>query len=274
VYKYKIVASDLDGTLLNERSEISPENLKAIDALAEKGIQFVPATGRTYSEIPKAITDHPGIRYFIYANGAVVYDRQTGKRITSCISNSTGRMILDLVNKYICHISYRIDGCCHVDAKYRTEEQFDYFNLCEAHKVVLNRYGVYDEDFAVSSYNADNIEVFSIFFRNLADKAEVKKILEATGILRTVEVSEYNLEIVNIEAGKGNALHKLADMLGVPHDATIAMGDSDNDHAMICAAGLGLAVSNSCDELKAAADEIICSNDEHALKYVLEHYFA
>ena len=74
MYKYKLIASDLDGTLLNEQSRISRENLDAITALTEKGVYFVPSTGRTYTEIPEQITEHPSIRYFIYSNGSVIYD--------------------------------------------------------------------------------------------------------------------------------------------------------------------------------------------------------
>lgn len=77
---------------------------------------------------------------------------------------------------------------------------------------------------------------------------------------------------MNIEAGKGNALRSLADMLGVSHDETIGVGDSDNDTSLIEAAGLGLVPSNGCGSLKKIADEIICSNDEHIACYILDHY--
>ena len=67
-------------------------------------------------------------------------------------------------------------------------------------------------------------------------------------------------------------MHTLADMLGVDIADTISIGDSDNDESMILAAGLGLAVSNAWDSLKAVANGVICSNDEHAVAYVLAHY--
>jgi hydroxymethylpyrimidine pyrophosphatase-like HAD family hydrolase len=60
-------------------------------------------------------------------------------------------------------------------------------------------------------------------------------------------------------------------MTGIGIENTIAVGDSDNDMSMIKAAGLGLAVSNACDELKAIADKVICSNDEHNIKYIYEN---
>lgn len=271
--EYKIVASDLDGTLLNSSSEISEENIKAINTLIDNGVCFVPCTGRTYSEIPLEIKNISGIRYFIHSNGSVVYDRVSDERILNCLSNSDCRKILDIVKKYETHITFRKDGECYVDSRYQDKKSQDYYNVCEEHRVVVRNFSVFLDDFENISYNADNVEAFAVFFKNLSDKFECKKLLETNENLRIVEVSEYNLEIVNADAGKGNALYALADKLGVEHNATISLGDSDNDRSITQAAGLGLAVSNACDALKAVADKIICSNDEHAMKYVVENFF-
>ena len=75
---YKIVATDLDGTLFNANVEISPENNAAIKALFDKEIYFVPSSGRTLCEIPKELTESPYIRFISFSNGASVYDKETG----------------------------------------------------------------------------------------------------------------------------------------------------------------------------------------------------
>ena len=271
---YKIVASDLDGTLLDNRAEISHENLEAIKELLKRDVFFVPSTGRTFSEIPEALRNNPDIRYVIYSNGAVVFDKQTGKRILNCIPKRICREILDVLNTYETHITFRYDGQCFVDATLQSEEDFEYYNIIEAHRVVVRNYAVYMDDFKKISYSRDNVEVFSVFFHNLDDKIACKNYFTQMGSLRVVEASEYNLEIININAGKGNALHSLADMLGVSYSDTISIGDSDNDSSIIQAAGLGLAVSNACSSLKELANEIICSNEEHVIRYVLSHYFS
>ena len=61
--------------------------------------------------------------------------------------------------------------------------------------------------------------------------------------------------------------------MGIPHAATIGMGDSDNDTAMIKAAALGLVMDNAPETLKEIADRVICNNDEHAVEYVMREYF-
>jgi hydroxymethylpyrimidine pyrophosphatase-like HAD family hydrolase len=96
--------------------------------------------------------------------------------------------------------------------------------------------------------------------------------LLALGDVKIAASEKYNIEIYHKSAGKGRALYPLAEFLGCDISEIIAVGDSKNDVEMVEEAGLGLAMSNSMEELKAIADEIICSNEEHAAKYILENY--
>ena len=68
--KYKLLACDLDGTLLDDDSNVSAENLNAIDEMVKLGVEFAICTGRTYDEIPKALLDNKSIRYIIYSDGS------------------------------------------------------------------------------------------------------------------------------------------------------------------------------------------------------------
>ena len=270
---YKIVCSDLDGTLLNNASEISCENLLAMEELVGKGVYFVPSTGRTFGELPEELKRSDAVRYIIHSNGAVVLDKLTGERSLVCISNAVMRKIMDILEKYEVHISIRHNGDCLVDGSLDHEAIFDDYNVCEAHKVVVRAFAEYRENFMDFAYAADHVEVVSIFYCDLAQAAACRRDLEQLGGLRMAAVTPYNLEIMNADAGKGNALHSLADSLGIDRADTISIGDSDNDASIVEAAGLGLAVANACDSLKETADEIICSNEDHALAYVLSHYF-
>lgn len=272
--KYRLIASDLDGTLINSKSEISKENIDAINRLCEKGVHFVPCTGRTFSELPSEIKNIESIRYFICSNGAVVFDREGGKCITNCISNDIGREIMEIVKPYETHILFRHNGECFVDSKFQNEKSFEYYNVIDCHQDVILDHAVYLDNFEKTISNTDDFEVFSIFFHNYEDKLRCRELMKQTKKLKVVEFCKYNLEIMDIKAGKGNALRSLADMLNVSYDETIGVGDSDNDSSLINSAGLGLAVSNACDPLKKIADEIICSNDEHIAHYVLDKYIS
>ena len=270
---YKIICSDLDGTLLNNASKISRENLLAMEELVKRGAYFVPSTGRTFSELPEELKNSDSIRYIIHSNGAAVLDKQTGKCILVCISNAVMQEIMDILRKYEVHISVRHGGKLYVDGALDQEAVFDHYNVCEAHRVVVRDFAVCREGFQAFAYAAEDVEVVSVFFRTLEEKAACRAELEQLGVLRVAEADTFNLEIMNLHAGKGNALYSLADALGIDRADTISLGDSDNDASITQAAGLGLAVSNACESLKRVADAVICSNEEHVLTYVLSHYF-
>ncbi len=270
--KYSIVASDLDGTLLNNSSEISFENIKAIDALNKLGVYFVPSTGRSFSEIPAQLRENDAVRFYICSNGAMVFDKLKGPRILNCISNGVGQEILDLLTSFESEINIRHNGYIIADSKLKSLQHYKNLNVVDTHIDCICKYSKRVDDFNKYVYTADNIEVFTVFFRNYADKMYCKKQLEQNTELRVVEGFEYNLEIMSTKAGKGNALSALADMLKIQRSKTIGIGDSGNDITSIEAAGLGLAVSNATDSLKAVADDIICSNEEHIVAYVLENF--
>lgn len=270
---YKIIASDLDGTLLNSNAQVSRENLLAISELSKNGVHFVPSTGRTFSEIPPELRDNPDIRYVIYSNGAVVFDKMSEKRIINGISGNDRQFVLDELAFFDCHLTVRHNGECFVDSEFQTKAWWDYYNLCEAHRVVVRDYAAYLPNFKECCRSMNNIEVFSVFFHNNDDKIAFSNLLKAHKSLRSVEGAEHNLEIMSASAGKGNALRDLAQMLGIDIADTISIGDSDNDCSIIQAAGCGLAVSNAVDSLKSVADDIVCSNDEHVADYILSRFF-
>lgn len=271
--KYNIVASDLDGTLLNHASSISTENIKAIHTLHRLGVHFVPSTGRSFHEIPMLLRDDDSVRFFICSNGAVVLDKLEGPRILNCISNGVGREVLDLLTAFETEINIRHNGYLIADATLKSLQDYNHLNVVDAHIKCIHKHSKKVDDFITYAYHADNIEVFTVFFHNYADKMYCKKQLEQNTTLRVVEGFEYNLEIMHTNAGKGNALCALAKELSIHQTETIGIGDSGNDISIINSAGLGLAVSNATDSLKAVADHIICSNEEHVVEYVLNHYF-
>ncbi len=271
--RYKLVAGDLDGTLLNNQSMVSQENLQAIEALAKKGIPFVPISGRTFGDMPQPLKENPFIRYFIYSNGAAVWDRQTDERILFCIPRKIVGQILEILTAYKVHLTVRCNGKTYVDATGQTDEAFAFYHVCGPHQKVIKNHGEYQEGFGDFLSFLDQVEGISIFFHDEAEQAECTARLAALHQLSMVESWPYCLEIFNPDAGKEKALISLANWLNIRMEETIAVGDGGNDLAMLQAAGLGLAVSNATEKVKARADEVICSNEEHAIRHIYFHYF-
>ena len=99
--KYKLLACDLDGTLLDDNSNVSAENLNAIDEMVKLGVEFAICTGRTYDEIPKVLLDNKSIRYIIYSDGSVILDKNKKKNIFEhYIDEITNKKLFELLSNY------------------------------------------------------------------------------------------------------------------------------------------------------------------------------
>ena len=267
----RLLATDLDGTLLNTQGGISKENLDAIHALAVHGVHLVPASGRSYSEMPAVLREHPDIRYFLYSNGAAVLDRVTGEKIEMCIPRDTSKGVLDLLFSYETHITYRHNCVCIGDASQQNEAAFAYYNVWQRHREVVEEFAVCENNFRDRVYAADSVEMFAVYFHSETEFEACREALRAIEGIGFAQIAYCGLEIFSSAAGKGRALLALADRLGIAQKETAAVGDSDNDRSMIVAAGSGFAVSNANESLKADADAVICSNDEHAMAWIYEH---
>lgn len=269
--KYKLIASDMDGTLLNKSSTISRENTQAIHTLVEKGVSFVPITGRSFAEIIPEILENPDIRFIVCSNGAHIVDKLTGKSTLTCLSSETLRGALDTINEYDTCVLLHQNGKTVADGEKLTIEGSKYFRTPDRYKDFIDAYGGYIYDFGKKSYELENVEMITMFFRNDDEMEECRERLRARGDLIVAAAFKHSLEIISSQAGKGNGLRKVAQLLDVNIQDTIGVGDSANDITLIQAAGLGLAVGNAWDELKAEADAIICTNEEHIAEYILNN---
>lgn len=274
MYKYKLIATDLDGTLLNNEGKISVENRKALAALEKKGVHLSVATGRTYAEIPPEVLSCDAFHYLIYSNGSVVLDRKSGEKMTACIGKETASRMMDIFADYALHITARFGGECYFDANYPLKESEAYYRIDPNHVLCVGEYGHGREDFDRLVRAQEEIEVFSVYFHSDAEREACRERLAALGDLYITSICDTNFEIFNIHAGKDRALARLCEHLGFTAKEAITLGDSSNDLSMTKASGLGLATANAQPALMAAADGVICSNEAHVMPFVLEKYFA
>ncbi len=270
--KYKIVASDLDGTLLNKEQTVSEENFCAISEMKRLGVEFVPTTGRSMNEIAPSLINCSDIRYIITSNGAVAFDKNIGKTIlTHYFSKDIVSLVLETLRPYNVFILAKENGRSYFDKnKYNPE----FLNTCGIDAYfghIISKHAEAIENFESFLLSSNEIEMFVLFFEFDEATCCCKQIFEDSGKLCAAHANIGYLEVYSSDAGKGKTLIALADMLGVDIADVIAVGDSENDSSMIEEAGLGLAVANACDTLKELADQTICDNSEHIAKYVLEN---
>ena len=270
--KYKMIASDLDGTLFNNKKEVSPENLGAIDRMAELGVYFVPCSGRTLAEIPENVKGIESVRYIIHSDGAVIHDKATGERIERCMAQSAAKPALDILFEYENSMTVRYKGESYVDASAHTAENYTHHRVDGFYQDMIFAVCRPMWDYKRFCYGLDGIEMICIHFHSPEALEECfARLMKLEGVSVT-RLEEQSIEVYAKEAGKGNGILRLAEHLGIDRAETVAMGDSGNDIDMLRKAGLSLVMANGLDIAKAEADAVICSNEEHGVKFVLENY--
>ena len=273
----KLVALDLDGTLFANSSRISERNLTAIRSITDKGIHVVISTGRPFEGIPFDQIKGTGINYAITANGSGIYEISTGKCLyenamdeelvtpilnflltrdihmdafiggkgytpVQCVETAQKLTVPSSIKNYIITTRTRLDNIL----------QFIHENQLKVQKMTLNFYPAADG--------------------TLIDRETVRKFLVSNPSITTVCGGYNNLEFTRADANKGVGLRKLAEILGVNPDATMAIGDTENDLAIIEAAGIGVAMGNATDAVKARADYVTTTNTKDGVAAAIEHF--
>lgn len=265
-----IIASDLDGTLLKSNTDISEENLHAIERLAQKGAKIILLTGRTLYEVPKELRTCKGVEYIVFSNGAGIYHREKGIIEYRTISNETAFKIYKVLNEYKTFIELYTNGAPYVETADFSQESFEYYKIdsqfipemyksrrtCDSIKDLI-----FDLDFKT--------EMLDVFFRNQDERSECYERLkkEFDEIEITTSMTN-NLEIMLKGINKGSALCELCQIAGFDIKDVTVVGDSKNDLTAFNTEAKKYAVANACEEIKALADKIICSNDENIMCYI------
>ncbi|MDF2612135.1 MAG: Cof-type family hydrolase [Lachnospiraceae bacterium] len=270
--KIKIIALDMDGTLLNDNKQVSRDNYETITQAMEQGIYIVPATGRIKSALPKEILNHPKISYGICSNGAAIMNLKTGNVLFRC--NLNRKLVLDILEE-LAEFDIIID--IFADGKIMTEEEnkkrLDEFEMSDLMKEFVQSSRTYIPclvDFVTKE--AVHIERFNIFYKTLEQKAALCKRLSKYPQVVIASSLFNNLEVNMQGADKGTALMWLANYLSIPAEETMAIGDSDNDTTMIKKAGIGVAMGNAIQDIKDVADDITLTNEEDGVAYSIRKY--
>ena len=264
--KEKLIAFDLDGTLLDDDKHLPAENLAALQAAKEAGILLVPATGRILKALPEELLSPGLFRYFIFANGAEVYDLEEQKAL------HRARISPDLAVR-LCEYMDRLPvlyDCYRGERGYMTAWMYeaapDFFET-EPHilKLVKSlRLPVPELKENILAVN-EPLEKLQMFFRpeNMDERErQLQEIPERFPELIASSSLRNNIEINSAHAGKGNALRRLCDALGIDCRESVAFGDGLNDADMLRAAGRGCAMENAVPSLKESADVIVESNND------------
>lgn len=258
----KLIASDLDGTLLTDRKELSAKTREVLDAAASQGIYIVPTTGRSFDSVPEMIREYPGVEYLITANGGAVYSAKDRKRVYQCIMNPESVQAAIAVRKRETMVmEVVIDGIPYAEEEYVRDPIRYLVTEYGARYIKATRKPVKDI-LQFASEHAGELDSIS-FVCSHEDRNRLYASLEdeIPDIYVTSSVSNL-LEIGHKDAGKGKTLLWLLNRLGISPEEAMAFGDADNDSSMLEAVKYGFAMGNATENCKKSAAYVTGTNEE------------
>lgn len=279
----RLAALDLDGTLLNHHSEITPRTRAAIAAAVQHGVVVVPATGRALSGLPPVVAQLPGVRYALTSNGAAVWDlgpdplaavysrysnaaeRKTAEPV--CLVRrrmpaDTAREVFARFARYSGELSIFSDGRTYKDERSvaQAAARFARQHSTEARQPNDGRFTLLPDFAGWMDAHAGEVEKFCMFFDSEAEAAGALPVFTALPGVEVVQGSPINVEVTAAGVDKGEGLLALAAALGIPAEQTLAVGDSENDRAMLQKAGVAAVMANGMPHIRALA-RLVSEND-------------
>lgn len=267
----RLIALDLDGTLLNSKKELSPANDAALRQAHDRGAEIVIATGRFFTALPEFLRTLPYVRYYLTVNGAKLYDRQDDHVLYQ--AEIPWRQAIEIM-EYFDTLPVIYD-CYLGDAAYMSASMLaqadDYACSDFYRKMMQLRQPVP----SLKNYLAErrqDVQKTMCLFRDMELREQLLRSLPGRfpGTVVTSSIPN-NIEFNHLRATKGAALLALAELLGIAREAIIAFGDDFNDITMLQAAGAGVAMGNAFAEVKQAADAVTADCDHDGVAEYLKH---
>lgn len=277
---YRLIVSDMDGTLLSSTKEINDENIRAIKKAQSMGIEFAIATGRPYTMVKDFLIKHDLKCAVIGCNGAQIVSKN-GKLIRAHYLKFDKLInIIQLAEEENCMYNILLDT--------RMYTQLPKHAVRELTKFAKENYN--RKDGSLKSTIGFLKFVFGNLRMNeridkyvLKEKPDIYKIDIMTSDISKIDILKRKLQSLsdiyitssyknNIEIGtsgvsKGSAVLEFAESLGISHEEIVSFGDNYNDLTMIEVAGVGVAMGNAEEEVKNAADFITLTNNQSGVAY-------
>lgn len=270
--KIRLVAIDMDGTLLDSKKHLSQTNCEAIKEASRQGVKIVLSTGRPITGIKPFLLQtglwRPG-EYAITLNGATVVENKTQRRLDHF---SLPYVAYYTFYRYAKKHGYGIQTQTN-EALYTTDKVIAPQTIHESKTTFqpikqVSLAAIMHLGFIHKLQILGEPKKMDVAIANISP--DLKKIYQ---IIRQVP---YGVDVMSLQAGKGNGLLGLASKLHIPLVQTMALGDGGNDVSILRNAGLGVAMENAVPQAKEAADAITASNEDNGVaqaisKYVLKH---
>ncbi len=260
-HAYSLLALDVDGTLLNDDHEITDVTRQALKALGSKGIELVLCTGRGPSNTLPLLEGLGQEGYVITHNGAATVrskDRSIIHQFT--FQRQDVQSLIEFCRAESIHFDINTVFDLYIETV--TDDVAEMYEKFEIVPIRLKSLNDLEEAF-----------VKFTMFGSMEQMDRIQSMWEELGCsLRMIRSGDQFIDVMHKEANKGNALRRFAEQKGLAPEAIIAMGNYYNDIEMLEYAGLGIAMDNSPEAVKAKADTVTASNNENGVYTALKQY--
>jgi Cof subfamily protein (haloacid dehalogenase superfamily) len=265
--KYKMIALDLDGTLNNDDKKITQRTKDALIAVQKQGVIVVLASGRQAPGLRREsealeLENHHGI--LLSYNGGKIIDATTKEVIYE--KSIPGKIAKRLLR----HLEALPVTPIVDDGEYIYTTDRDGYRIWEERQ---NNLGLKMVNNIADELVFNPVKVLIAAPNEVLMPTSEKIIPHFEKELSFVLSAPFYLEATMKGISKAGSLQTVCDILNIKPEEVMAFGDAQNDLSMIRFAGLGVAMGNACEELKAAADEITLSNNDDGIAHVLEKYY-
>lgn len=287
---YKLVAIDLDGTMLNKYGIITENTKNVIKKVQEKGVEVIIASGRPINSVKNFSKEINSQKYFISGNGAITYDIKNDKILYENILNKNKvlQVIKICEENSIYYNVYTENGIIAKNLNYNTLYYYkENINKLEENKTHINIVeNIYDY---IENRNEKILKIMICDGSKTIFNSIMKKIREITDIeildvshmsrkiikqgTEEIALEYFYTEISAKDVDKWNALEKLIELMNITKEEVVTIGDNANDIKMLKNAGLGVAMGESAPYVKECANEVTTSNDNDGVAVILEKMF-
>lgn len=268
--EYQLIALDMDGTLLDSQKRVLPSSTAAINEAVAAGKVVAISSGRCPVMIEMDRAAFPQVRYAICGSGSAIYDFHEQRMLKEATLDHT---LLETAiaacsgEDYLCEA---FSGTSFFFASDMVERMPNYF--MGIYQPLYASMGTPRADFAERLHDpAFPVQKFNLHFGSPEARDRVYERLSGAP-LELAYMDEASLELSPIGVNKGSGVLALAELLGVPREATMAVGDSDNDLTMLREVGLGVAMGNANENARAAASVQVADNDHDGVAEAIRRF--
>lgn len=287
---YKLIAIDIDGTLLNSYGEVTEENKKAIKMAIDKNVNVVLTSGRMPKAILPIANEVCANKYLISGNGATIYDVKNDKTIyNNYMSKEKVLEIIDICEKNSMFYNVYTNNVIltkslnynilfyHNENKKNPEDKKIKINVInDIYSYIKDYTG--DDLLKITICDSDKM-IFNSIMNKLRRLRDID-VLEVAHMSKKIikhgtedfEISYFYTEITNENVNKWTAIEQLIKVLNISKEEVMTIGDNINDKEMIENAGIGVVTGNSSPYMKKIADEVVASNNKSGVAEAIEKY--